>query len=1009
MEKITLLTFFGVLSSKIKCWLSPKNTISRLGLQIPDLFFFSPQSQNVTLEKRLSYNSVSKSWTEGMFLNLRNFTTFISICFLFFFIPNTAQVFPGTAPVNIPAGSFQIEGDLQANTPLPAGKGDWLPLSGSTGTGGNVLSAAGAPVNALTTFHLTDLYNTSENNFSGGKKFNDNPNIWTWVNNNALAKCDINNALFHFTTAPYTDPITHLNSVHTWLIVAADRRSNSGNAYIDFELLQNTMTDNTNGTFSSAGPNNGRTKGDILLTLAITNGGGAAEFFVNKWDNPAGIYDYIDKTSSTPAGSVYASTNAGNVPVSFSAFGSNQYSSNLFVEAAIDLTALLGAIDPCTSLGVKTLFIKTKTSQSPTATIVDFINAKQVSLRIGLANASEDQSQCGNAFSVTGTATPSPGDGISSTSWSVVSGSASIASPSSATSNISVTSSPATLRYTVATTNGCSVYDDVVLTVKPAPGVPTVSVVNNCDGSSDLTASNYTGSLLWSNGATTASIHVTNAATYTVTQTATNGCASLSGSGTSAPKTTPGTPTVSVVNNCDGSSDLTASDYTGSLLWSNGATTASIHVTNAATYAVTQTVNGCVSTSGSGTSAPKTTPGTPTVSLVNNCDGSSDLRASNYTGSLLWSNGATTVSIHVTNAATYTVTQTATNGCTSLSGSGTSAPKTTPGTPTVSVVNNCDGSSDLTASNYTGSLLWSNGATTASIHVTNAATYTVTQTATNGCTSLSGSGTSAPKTTPGTPTVNVVNNCDGSSDLTASNYTGSLLWSNGATTASIHVTNAATYTVAQTATNGCTSLSGFGTSSPKMTPSTPLFIITQPSLCGASAGSIEICNPVPGYTYNLVGGSSFVAESGKPVIFIDLAAGSNPSITVTNTVGCTSAAANCSNGVINCSTSASTIAAKTTGTTAPIEVKNTTVGFDAYPVPFKDQLTIKYKFDYKSDVKIEVFNAQGMSVLSKTDTDSYLDKEVTLDLKASKRQEQVYIVKMTTDQGTFTKKVMSKK
>jgi hypothetical protein len=510
MEKITLLTFFGVLSSKIKCWVSAKNIISGLGLQIPDLFFFSPQSQNVALEKRLSYNSVSKSWTEGMFLNLRNLTTFISICFLFFFVQTTAQVSPGIAPVTVPTGGFQIEGNLQANTPT-SGIGDWLPGTGNATN--NVLTAAGAPVNAATTFHLTDLYNTSENNFSGGKKFNDNPNIWTWVNNNALAKCDINNALFHFTTAPYTDPLTHINSIHTWLIVAADRRSNSGNAYIDFELLQNAMTDNASGTFSSAGPNNGRTKGDILLTLALTNGGGAAEFFVNKWDNPAGIYDYIDKTSSTPAGSVYASTNAGNVPVSFSAFGSNQYSSNLFVEAAIDLTALLGAIDPCTSLGVKTLFIKTKTSQSPTATIVDFINAKQVSLQIGVANAGVDQAQCGDTFSVTGTATPSPGDAISSTTWSVFSGTATITSPSSATSNITVTGSPATLRYTVTTTNGCTKFDDVVLTVKPAPGAPTVSVVNNCDGSSDLTASNYTGSLLWSNGATTASIHVTNAAT----------------------------------------------------------------------------------------------------------------------------------------------------------------------------------------------------------------------------------------------------------------------------------------------------------------------------------------------------------------------------------------------------------------------------------------------------------------------------------------------------------------
>jgi hypothetical protein len=169
----------------------------------------------------------------------------------------------------------------------------------------------------------------------------------------------------------------------------------------------------------------------------------------------------------------------------------------------------------------------------------------------------------------------------------------------------------------VFTSGDCTAVNSTgaTLVVNAVPGAPGVSVVNNCDGSSDLTATGFTGSLLWSNNATTTSIHVTNAATYTVTQTV-NGCTSGSGSGTSAPRTTPGAPGVTVVNNCDGSSDLTATGFTGSLLWSNNATTTSIHVTNAATYTVTQTVNGCTSAAGSGTSAPKTTPGTPDVTYV---------------------------------------------------------------------------------------------------------------------------------------------------------------------------------------------------------------------------------------------------------------------------------------------------------------------------------------------------------------------------------------------------------
>jgi hypothetical protein len=58
---------------------------------------------------------------------------------------------------------------------------------------------------------------------------------------------------------------------------------------------------------------------------------------------------------------------------------------------------------------------------------------------------------------------------------------------------------------------------------------------------------------------------------------------------------------------------------------------------------------------------------------------------------------------------------------------------------------NCDGTSTLTASEYTGTLLWSTGESTASITVQTAATYTVTTTNASGCTSLQGSGVAALK------------------------------------------------------------------------------------------------------------------------------------------------------------------------------------------------------------------------------------------------------------------------
>jgi len=100
-----------------------------------------------------------------------------------------------------------------------------------------------------------------------------------------------------------------------------------------------------------------------------------------------------------------------------------------------------------------------------------------------------------------------------------------------------------------------------------------------------------------------------------------------------------------------------------------------------------------------------------------------------------------------------------------------------------------------------------------------------------------------------------------------------------------------------------------------------------------------------------------------------------------------------------CASAESSFTSKTTSET----------GFEFYPVPFKDQLTIRYKFDYISDVKIEIFNSNGILVLSKTDANGYLNKEITLNLNLYTGQEQVYVVKVTTNRESITKKIMSSK
>src|SRR6266704_654726 len=83
----------------------------------------------------------------------------------------------------------------------------------------------------------------------------------------------------------------------TWIIIAADRLSNNGDDYIDFEFLQNTLSPTNSGGFTSAGPNCGRTLNDFLFTLQFQNGGTRPNFFVYRWEPAAGNHSCSPGTS----------------------------------------------------------------------------------------------------------------------------------------------------------------------------------------------------------------------------------------------------------------------------------------------------------------------------------------------------------------------------------------------------------------------------------------------------------------------------------------------------------------------------------------------------------------------------------------------------------------------------------------------------------------------------------------------------------------------------------------
>ncbi|MBL0238323.1 MAG: hypothetical protein IPQ02_17460 [Saprospiraceae bacterium] len=210
----------------------------------------------------------------------------------------------------------------------------------------------------------------------------------------------------------------------------------------------------------------------------------------------------------------------------------------------------------------------------------------------------------------------------------------------------------------------------------------------------------------------------------------------------------------------------------------------------------------------------------------------------------LWSTTATTQSINVSTAGTYSVTVTDANGCTGTA----SRTLTVDPNPVVTITGDnkiCAGtSSTFTANASVGTApftyLWSTTATTQSINVSTAGTYSVTVTDANGCTGTA----SRTLTVDPNPVVTITGDnkiCAGtSSTFTANASVGTApftyLWSTTATTQSINVSTAGTYSVTVTDANGCT-----GTASRTLTvdPNPVVTITGGNKICAGTSSTFQ--------------------------------------------------------------------------------------------------------------------------------------------------------------------------
>ncbi|MCC7526389.1 MAG: PKD domain-containing protein, partial [Chitinophagaceae bacterium] len=152
--------------------------------------------------------------------------------------------------------------------------------------------------------------------------------------------------------------------------------------------------------------------------------------------------------------------------------------------------------------------------------------------------------------------------------------------------------------YSVTVTyNGCSASDSKVITVTAPPTVNLGPDAAICSGSSTTLDAGNPGAgatYSWSTGASTRTISVSTAGTYSVTVTY-NGCSASDSKviTVTAPPTVNLGPDAAI---CSGSSTTLDAGNPGAgaiYSWSTGATSQTISVSTAGTYSVTVTYNGC--------------------------------------------------------------------------------------------------------------------------------------------------------------------------------------------------------------------------------------------------------------------------------------------------------------------------------------------------------------------------------------------------------------------------------
>ena len=101
------------------------------------------------------------------------------------------------------------------------------------------------------------------------------------------------------------------------------------------------------------------------------------------------------------------------------------------------------------------------------------------------------------------------------------------------------------------------------------------------------------------------------------------------------------------------------------------------------------------------------------------------------------------------------------------------------------------------------------------------------------------------------------------------------------------------------------------------------------------------------------------------------------------------------------------ISSQGSGSARNTQLEDKKIDFKVFPVPFDNEVTLTYEFDYRTDVTIEFYDTKGLLVLSETNNRYVAGSTGRTKLDLSRTSSQVFYVKLTTNQGTVTKKIVS--